>query len=117
MNEAAMVSLEFVLWAGGILLAIIGALVGLIHRHDQKQHDGLAARIKWMEEYHVRSETLERIERTWADAIKAMTDQRREMHKENKDSLSKIEASITGIHRRIDAEFRHRRHHDGNDPG
>lgn len=102
MNEIAAATSIDLAWVFGILFTVFGVLVGVIWRTLEK-------RLHKIEECFVSKETLERVERTWRDAIDAMTEQRREMHKENKESMNEIKESITDIHRRIDDEFREMR--------
>lgn len=102
MNELAAATSLNLAWVFGILLGVLSVLVGVIwHNLERRLHK--------IEDNFVSKETLARVERTWRDAIDAMTEQRREMHRENKESMNEIKESISDIHRRIDEEFREQR--------
>jgi hypothetical protein len=107
MNEVASShALDLALGAFGALFVLLTGLIGVIYHHNRKQHEDLKASVDWMREHHVSKETLDRVERTFRDAIDEMTESRRLMHKENQKGIAAIQESVTGVHRRIDEEFR-----------
>lgn len=99
MNELAAATSINLAWVFGILLGVLSVLVGVIWRN-------LERRLHKIEDCYVSKETLDRVERTWRDAIDAMTEQRREMHKENKEAMQEIKDDIADVRVRIDNEFR-----------
>ena len=99
MNEIASATSLNLAWVFGILLGVLSVLVGVIWRN-------LERRLHKIEDSYVPKETLDRVERTWRDAIDAMTEQRREMHKENKEAMQEIKDDIADVRVRIDNEFR-----------
>ncbi|HEY0684773.1 MAG TPA: hypothetical protein VGD45_20720 [Steroidobacter sp.] len=99
---------ELSIWVLGGLLALLATLVGIIYRHLERRHDEHDAAIKWLRENHVSKDTLERVERTFRDAVDDMVEQRQQYHQENRDAMRELKESVTGIHRRIDEEFRFR---------
>jgi flagellar biosynthesis/type III secretory pathway M-ring protein FliF/YscJ len=102
MNEiAAAQSLNFQ-WVFGIIFVVFSVLVGVIWRSIER-------RLHKLEDCYVSKETLDRVERTWRDAIDSMIETRKEMHEENKEKMNEIKDSISDIHRRIDEEFREQR--------
>lgn len=110
MNELALAhTLDVAMWVFGGLFAVLSLLVGIIRAQNQRRDDEVRAKLLWIEGNYVRSETLDRVERTWCDALEAMTEQRKEMHAENKEGIREIKDSIARIHERIDEEFRTQR--------
>lgn len=103
MNEIAASTSLSLAWVFGILFGVLSVLIGVVWQN-------LERRLHRIEENFVSKETLDRVERTWRDAIEAANAQRREMHQENKEtmkeSVNEIKESISDIHRRIDEEFR-----------
>jgi DNA anti-recombination protein RmuC len=106
MNEIAAATSLNLAWVFGILFTVFGVLVGVIWRSIER-------RLHKVEECYVSKETLDRVERTWRDAIDSMIEQRKDMHQENRESMNEIKKEIkeglSEVHQRIDAEFREMR--------
>lgn len=101
MNEVASPHyFEAAMWVIGSLFTVLTLLIGAIYRSHREE-------LKWLRENCVTKETLERVERTFRDAVDDMVKQRIVNHAENRDAMREIKESVNGIHRRIDEEFRY----------
>lgn len=107
MNEVASThSFEVAMWIIGSLFTVFTLLVAAIHKNGERRHEQHESELKWMRENFVSKDTLARVERTFADAVDDMTAQRRENQEEARRQMQEIKEAVTGIHRRIDEEFR-----------
>lgn len=102
---------QFFAWAGkGLLAAIVAGVVWLWTWLWNRVHKGIPAELEAMrkrlsDDYATKEQVI-MLETSLRDALRAQTEQRKEMHDENARKLDTISEDIRGLRDQISTELR-----------